>query len=1433
MTFDQTQSFSTAVRRPQSIASHGLLRVGRIAVLAFPVSGFAQTSSDFERVVAPVLDEYCIHCHSTDRPKGDVDLERFTSRQQVLDDLSLWEHVREKVKSGEMPPKERAQPTAAARAEFVAWIEGTLSEYAQAHAGDPGPVVLRRLSNAEYTYTVRDLTGVESLDPAREFPVDGAAGEGFTNVGNALVMSPDLLTKYLAAGEEIASHAMLLRNGIRFSAGATRRDQSEEILAAIRAFYRRFTDPGGGEVVNLQGIVFTTNEGGRLPLEKYLVATFELRDAANRDVNEVARTHGLSAKYLATLYSALSATNGSHSPLLDPLRATWRSCAANEAGQLVELVAAWQKALWKFSTIGHIGKAGGPKAWMEAIDPLTAAQELRVPVPAADTGETATLHLIANDAGDGDEHDVVEWQSPRFVAPGKPDLLLRDLESVARERRARRERMFGQAAQALEAIAELDAARQRSEEIGIDAAAIGPMAARKELLASDLTAWLRVLGLSGSEQATNTSLFTAKLERPSEHAFITGWGTPETPLVVANASDQSVRIPGTMKPHGIAVHPSPQLRAVVLFRAPIGGSLDVAARIKHAHPDCGNGVEWSLELRRGSLRRRLAQGLAQGGAVESPKPFEDLRVREGDVLALSIGARDGNHSCDLTAVDLTVALPAQPALAWDLARDCADDLTTANPHPDRFGHDAVWTFATEPDADDSQARFTIPAGSILARFVAAEGLEARLREARAFQAWLASADPGANEGQDAEVYRQLASLSGPLLADAEMGEDPIGSAVADRDSSSRFGVDLAGNPIAATNLVVRAPSQCAFEVPLDLVAGREFVTTGTLAADTVARAQGSVQLSAVFAAHAADALPSGDSTLRPSGTSVSQANLPWTSNRDRIHFAAPIVVSDDGEARTRLTAAFDEFRALFPAALCYTAIVPVDEVVTLTQFHREDDALVRLMLDDTEKAQLEALWSDLHFVTEDALTQVDAFEQIYQFATQDADPKVFEPLREPIRRAAERFREERANAEPRHLEAVLEFADRAWRRPLGDDERTALRALYPTLREEGLSHEDAIRLMIARVLIAPAFLYHREIPGSGRDAVAVDDFELASRLSYFLWSSLPDTELRAAATSGRLREDSELVAEVRRMLLDPKVRRLGREFGCGWLHVADLEQSSEKSERHFPTFTALRGAMQEEVTQFFTAVFQQGAPVRDLLDADYAYLDPQLAEHYGIPGVTGAGFRRVDGVKAYARGGILGFAATLAVQSGASRTSPILRGNWVCEALLADKLPKPPKDVPKLPEDESSESLSIRELVERHSKDPSCARCHERMDAFGFALENFDAIGRFRVEDLGGHRIDSRARTLDGSEFEGIAGLRDYLLTKRRADFEAQFVRKLLGYALGRATQLSDQPLLEAIASRSDGGRLRISDVVEAIVLSPQFRMIRGREFEVVEEESR
>jgi hypothetical protein len=302
-----------------------------------------------------------------------------------------------------------------------------------------------------------------------------------------------------------------------------------------------------------------------------------------------------------------------------------------------------------------------------------------------------------------------------------------------------------------------------------------------------------------------------------------------------------------------------------------------------------------------------------------------------------------------------------------------------------------------------------------------------------------------------------------------------------------------------------------------------------------------------------------------------------------------------------------------------------------------------------------------------------------------------------------------------------------------------------------------------------------------------------------------------------------LAAQARRLIRDDRARALATEFACQWLEIRDFDRLDEKSERHFPTFASVRADLHEQAVRTFADLFRRDGSVLELIDADHALLNGNLAKHYGVPGVSGPEWRRVEGVRKYGLGGVLGLGATLAKHSGASRTSPILRGNWVVETLLGEHLPKPPKGVPTLPEDEAAtEGLTVRQLVEKHRADPACAGCHARIDAFGIALEGYDAIGRPRKKDLGDRPIDARATLRDGTAIDGAAGLRDYLTTRRRDDFVRNFCRKLLGYALGRSVALSDEPLIDEMMSRLRSADYRFSAALETIVRSKPFREHRG-----------
>jgi hypothetical protein len=1235
------------------------------------------------------------------------------------------------------------------------------------------------------------------------------------NTGQALVMSPSLLTKYLDAGKKIAGHAVLLPDGLRFSAKKSRRDWTEEIVGEIRELYRQFTDARGSEKVNLQGIVFETNEGGRLPVEQYLAATLAERSPSAQtgriSLETLARERGLNAKYLGNLAAML---NGKEpSLLLDGLRARWHEAKSDGAAALAADVARWQKALWKFNSVGHIGKLNGPTSWMEPVNPLVSKQDVRMKLPSAPDNNDMTLYLVASDAGDGNENDFVIWERPRLVAPGGTDLLLRDVREISGELTLQRAKMFTNTARLLRAATEAGRTRGR-----IDVAAL---AAKYGVGVEGLGAWFDYLGIGTGIELRIDSYFTNQLTNLSNYDFINGWGSTDTPSIVANSSDQAVRIPGNMKPHSVAVHPSPKLAAAVGWRCPAAATMRITASVTHAHPECGNGVTWSLELRRGATRQRMATGVAQGNQEVKIGPFEKIAIQQGDLISLLIGPRDGNHSCDLTAIDLVLTSQGDPPQTWSLAAEVSPDVLAGNPHADGFGNLGVWHFYTEPD-NGSGTGPVIPAGSLLAKWQAAPSSEAKEKLAEDMQTLLI-AGPTSQSGPDKELYQQLASLRGPLFTRAIAGAKKSPSAPVRGASDQAWGLEQSvfgrhpnGEPRDEASLCVRAPSVIEIRLPADLAAGCEFVASGRL--DPTTGAEGSVQLQVLTNK------PGLQLGLLPGTVTETQADGAWTSSHRGVSHDTPIVVNEGSAARKHLEAAFEDFRRWFPAALCYAKIVPVDEVITLTLFHREDEPLMRLMLDDAQKARLDRLWDQLRYVSQDSLTRVDAFEQLWQYATQDADPKVFEPLRKPIQDSATAFRKRLLDTEPAHMQAVLDFANRAYRRPLTGAELDELRRLYKHLREQELPHDQAIRLTLARVLVAPAFLYRAETPGPGKSQSPLNDSELANRLSYFLWSSMPDSELASLAAAAKLHRPEVLSNQTRRMLRDARVRRLATEFACQWLHVHDFDALNEKSERHFPTFDALRGPMYEESIRFFTDFFQANRSILSILNADYSFLNETLARHYGIPGVTGEEWRRVEGMQKYSRGGILGQGAVLAKQSGASRTSPILRGNWVAEALLGDKLPRPPKDVPRLPEDEATENLTMRQLTEKHTTDPRCAGCHSRIDAFGFALESFDAIGRHRDRDLGNRPIDDTSRVADGTALKGFEGLRDYLLTQRRNDFLKQFCRKLLGYSLGRGVQLSDEPLLKEMRDKLAANDYRIDIAIQSIVSSRQFREIRGKE---------
>jgi hypothetical protein len=408
-----------------------------------------------------------------------------------------------------------------------------------------------------------------------------------------------------------------------------------------------------------------------------------------------------------------------------------------------------------------------------------------------------------------------------------------------------------------------------------------------------------------------------------------------------------------------------------------------------------------------------------------------------------------------------------------------------------------------------------------------------------------------------------------------------------------------------------------------------------------------------------------------------------------------------------------------------------------------------------------------------------------------------------------------------HLDA---FAERAWRGPLAAEERERLHGIYRATVAAGEAtaagglREQAAREAVVAVLAAPRFLFRIEEQREAEQPVST--WELAARLSYFLWSSLPDEPLRRAAADGSLAKPERLAAEVRRMLADPKSEALAREFAARWLRFRGFAERAPVDRQAFPEFTPeLQADMEAEATAFLTDMIRQDRPLRDLFGAGHTFLNERLATLYAVPGVTGPELRRVE-VAEHGRGGLLGMAAILASTSYPRRTSPVLRGNWVLTAVLGTPTPPPPADVPPL-EDSAAAGTGIRDRLKAHRAAAACAACHDRIDPLGFALDGFDVLGRRRDRDDASAPLDLSAEFVDGTKFTGLEGLRDFL-ADRRDLVMLQCCRKLLGYALGRAVLPTDLPLVESLRDRIVQEDAGISVAVLGIVQSRQFLNRRG-----------
>ena len=394
---------------------------------------------------------------------------------------------------------------------------------------------------------------------------------------------------------------------------------------------------------------------------------------------------------------------------------------------------------------------------------------------------------------------------------------------------------------------------------------------------------------------------------------------------------------------------------------------------------------------------------------------------------------------------------------------------------------------------------------------------------------------------------------------------------------------------------------------------------------------------------------------------------------------------------------------------------------------------------------------------------------------------------------------------------------------MSDDDLTPLLSMYESGRLEG-GFERGIQRAVRAVLVDPEFLFRVEGQPSNVEsgtAYKITDVELASRLSFFLWSSIPDEELLSLAQDGKLADPSELRRQVERMLADSRSDSLIENFVGQWLYLRNLPGVKPDPDA-FPEFDDnLRAAFQRETELFVKNQIDEDNNVLELLTADYTYLNERLAGHYGVDGVYGTHFRKVsfnDGK----RGGLLGQGSILTATSYPNRTSPTLRGKWVLDNLLGAPPPPPPPNVPDLEDSDTVSPRSVRERLEAHRTNPVCASCHSRMDPFGLALEPFDAIGGLRTHD-GGELIDASAILPDGTAFEGPRGVRNYLLSSEER-FVATLTKKLLTYALGRGLEDYDPPAVRAIVKAAEDDNYSWSSIILGIVESVPFQMRRSQE---------
>ena len=1306
-----------------------VLFIASLTLTTLPAVGADDLAETYATQIHPLLVSSCGKCHGTVPTDNDLDLTSFASAQAILAKPKLLGDVADRLRLGDMPPKDAPQPSQAQREQLLGWITAALDAEATARAGDPGQVTLRRLSNTEYDNAVRDLTGVDMRPTqAREFPVDSVGGEGFANVGDAMPVTPELVERYHQTARDVAARLVLLPDGFRFSPSTERPDWTEEALKPLRSFHARYAGPNGEP-----------------PLAAHLAATLKHRDRLTRggpaeiaaEIASVAAEEKLNATYLAALWAGLSGSvgrTGSPSYVGSDGLEVRRTQAQVDAGrngsdglevrrtqaQVDARMKRWREKAAEFEAEKQRRQASSQKIeslWAPSTRLLAeskVAEGSSVPFEhklSVERGELLLLTVLPNESH-GADSTLVEW-TIHETSGDQRTWSLSDLTS------------------------NLLKGNPWSDE----------HQARWSFL-----------------DTTSTPVFLSE-QRDSNagRAEVKSWSLGSEPSVFVNSTSEDLQVWTKLPARSFFLHPGPKRPVAVAWTSPIAGELSVSGRVADAHPSGDDGVSFELSH---VAAPDLGQALADLGGTS--KDISDPGV--APAILDVIREKWGEATTD-------------PAPVLGAIKAAQDQLFQSN-----YQKNAALAVGNG-----------FPAWEDLRRVVARERVQGAAREPL-FRMVALPAQP------DTFVIWDRLRLEGgdgpPLL----LADHPELAAIVEQASGLKFGQHPQGRLVPESALVTAAGTEVIIDLtklPAEL---QKVLTLPRFLRADVSLDEASPETASVQAFLIA-ATGGGGNLAEP----IAKAEMGDPRAAQIVH---PRVATEQAQQAT-------EFRALFPPAVLFQPIIPRDAQGSVFLYRREDEPLRRLLLDEAGRAELERLWSELEFISEQALATPIAYEGLVQYYRKPNDGArimffYIQLFEEQIKREEKAFLATQVAAESRHLEALLALATRAWRRPLADGEREAILASYRADRTEGVKHDPAFRAALARVLSSPWFLYRVEQPASGPSWQPVSGDELATRLSFLLWDSIPDDELRANAA--RLDEPAVMEQQLRRMLKDARMRGMGEEFGARWLGVRDFVTNHGRNLKQFPEFTpAVRDALAEEPVRFFTDMFVNDRPVADVIAADAVVINDVLAQHYGIPGVTGPQWRRIEKVSDYGRGGLLGFGAMLAKQSASSRTSPVKRGAWVVQ-LVGERLPKVPPGVPPLPES-PPDGLSVREITERHRQDAACAGCHLRIDPYGMTLEQYDALGRLRPAiDL--KPGDARSTTRDGVEIDGMAGLRDYIAGPRREDLLRELAHKLTGYALGRTVQLSDRKLVDELTKTMvDGGRW--SDVLLILVRSEQFRCIR------------